>query len=58
MADPTEAKARKAVRRAHSDFEKGQDKLERLREARQERVVFRALQAPGTGPLTALPTRG
>lgn len=36
MADPTEAQARKAVRRAHSDFEKGQDKLERLREARRQ----------------------
>ena len=36
MADPAEAKARKAVRRAHSDFERAQDKADQLRQARRE----------------------
>jgi DNA-directed RNA polymerase specialized sigma24 family protein len=36
MADQSEVKARKAVRRAQSDFERAQDKLEGLRQARRE----------------------
>lgn len=36
MVDDAQAKARKAVRRAQSDFERGQDKLEALRETRRE----------------------
>jgi hypothetical protein len=46
MADPTEAKARKAVRRTHSDFEKGQDKLERFREARRYEALVRTSPTP------------
>jgi DNA-directed RNA polymerase specialized sigma24 family protein len=36
MDDKAQAKARKSVRRAQSEFERGQDKLEKLREARRE----------------------
>jgi DNA-directed RNA polymerase specialized sigma24 family protein len=36
MADDAQAKAQKAVRRAQSNFERGQDKLEVLRETRRE----------------------
>lgn len=36
MDDKAQAKARKSVRRAQSDFERGQDKLEQLRQARRE----------------------
>jgi len=36
MADDAQAKARKAARRAQADFERGQDKLEVLRETRRE----------------------
>ena len=36
MADQSEVKARKAVRRAQSDFERAQDKLEGLCQARRE----------------------
>ncbi len=36
MADDPQAKARKAIRRAQADFERGQDRLEALREARRE----------------------
>lgn len=36
MANDAQAKARKAIRRAQSDFERGQDRLEALRETRRE----------------------
>lgn len=36
MEDQAQVNARKVVRRAQSDFERTQDKLERLREARRE----------------------
>jgi DNA-directed RNA polymerase specialized sigma24 family protein len=36
MADDAQAKARKAVRRAQADFERGQEKLEALGDARRE----------------------
>jgi DNA-directed RNA polymerase specialized sigma24 family protein len=36
MADDAQTKARKAARRAQADFERGQDKLEVLRETRRE----------------------
>jgi DNA-directed RNA polymerase specialized sigma24 family protein len=36
MDDKAQAKARKSVRRAQSEFERGQDKLEKLRHARRE----------------------
>lgn len=45
MASDPRAKARKSVRRAQADFEKAQDKLEALREAR--RKSFEAAQAAG-----------
>ena len=38
MAEDAEAKARKGVRRAHFDFERSQDKLEQIREARREKI--------------------
>ena len=45
MADEAEAKARKAVRRAQADFERGQNKLEALRETR--RKSFEQARAAG-----------
>ncbi|MBK5219949.1 MAG: hypothetical protein JJE35_09215 [Thermoleophilia bacterium] len=36
MTDKAQIAARKAIRRAHSDFERAQDKLEQLRQARVE----------------------
>jgi DNA-directed RNA polymerase specialized sigma24 family protein len=45
MADDAQAKARKAARRAQSDFERGQDKLEVLRETR--RMSFEQARAAG-----------
>jgi len=36
MAGDPQAKARKAVRRAQADFEKAQDRLEAVREARRK----------------------
>lgn len=45
MAGDPQAKARKSVRRAQADFEKAQDKLEALREAR--RKSFEDAQAAG-----------
>ena len=36
MANDAQVKARKAIRRAQSDFERGQDRLEALRETRRE----------------------
>jgi DNA-directed RNA polymerase specialized sigma24 family protein len=36
MEDKAQANARKAVRRAHSDFERGQERLEQLRQTRRE----------------------
>lgn len=45
MADKAQATARKEVRRAHSDFERAQEKVEQLRQARRE--SFEAAQAAG-----------
>ncbi|MGE5281057.1 MAG: hypothetical protein ACM3N0_01805 [Chloroflexota bacterium] len=45
MADEAKAKARKAVRRAQADFERGQDRLEALRETR--RKSFEQARAAG-----------
>jgi DNA-directed RNA polymerase specialized sigma24 family protein len=36
MEDKAQANARKAVRRAHADFERGQAEADQLREARRE----------------------
>jgi DNA-directed RNA polymerase specialized sigma24 family protein len=36
MAEDAQAKARKAIRRAQAGFERGQDRLEALRETRRE----------------------
>jgi DNA-directed RNA polymerase specialized sigma24 family protein len=45
MEDKAQSKARKAVRRAHSDFERAQEKVEQLRQARRE--SFEAAQEAG-----------
>jgi len=45
MADKAQAKARTAVRRAHSDFERAQEKVEQLRQTRRE--SFEAAQVAG-----------
>jgi DNA-directed RNA polymerase specialized sigma24 family protein len=45
MAADPQAKARKAVRRTHADFERAQEKLEQLRETR--RKSFEEAQAAG-----------
>jgi hypothetical protein len=45
MDDKAQTRARKAVRRAHSDFERGQQKVEQLRQAR--RKSFEAAQSAG-----------
>jgi DNA-directed RNA polymerase specialized sigma24 family protein len=36
VADPVQAKARKAIRKAQSDFERSQDRHEQIREKRRE----------------------
>jgi DNA-directed RNA polymerase specialized sigma24 family protein len=45
MTGDPQARARKAARRAHADFERGQEKLEQLRETR--RKSFEEAQAAG-----------
>jgi DNA invertase Pin-like site-specific DNA recombinase len=45
MADAAEAKARKAIRKAQSDFERSQERHEQIREAR--RKSFEQAQAAG-----------
>ena len=45
MADQAEAKARKAVRRAQGDFDRAQEKVEKVREAR--RKSFEQARAAG-----------
>ncbi len=45
MEGKAQANARKAVRRAHSDFERAQAKVEQLRQARRE--SFEVAQAAG-----------
>ncbi|HEU5141707.1 MAG TPA: hypothetical protein VFU04_00960 [Solirubrobacterales bacterium] len=45
MPGDAEAKARKAVRRAQTDFERGQERLEELRATRRKR--FEEAQAAG-----------
>jgi hypothetical protein len=41
MTGDPQARARKAVRRAHADFERAQEKLEQLRETRLKRGRYR-----------------
>jgi DNA invertase Pin-like site-specific DNA recombinase len=45
MADAAQAKARKAIRKAQSDFERSQERHEQIREAR--RKSFEQAQAAG-----------
>ena len=45
MEGKAQAIARKAVRRAHSDFERAQEQVEQLRQTRRE--SFEAAQAAG-----------